>query len=95
VKFLLAMLTKIPIIIYYGDYIPATPNKNPGQDGWRVRLEMAKLWRDSVNKHGGDVIIIHLPETGIYGNTHFPFSDLNNIEIADLMSQFLNEKGLD
>ena len=88
-------LTKIPIIIYYGDYIPATPNNNPGQDGWRVRLEMAKLWRDAVNKHGGDVTVIHLPQIGIYGNTHFPFSDLNNIEIADLMSQFLKEKGLD
>ncbi len=29
------------------------------------------------------------------GNTHFPFSDLNNIEIADLMSKFLAEKKLD
>ena len=88
-------LTKIPIIIYYGDNIPSSANKNPGQDFWRVRLEMAKLWRDAVNQHGGDVTILHLPEIGIYGNTHFPFSDLNNKEIADLMSQFLKEKGLD
>jgi hypothetical protein len=88
-------LTKIPIIMYYGDNIPSTLNNNPGQDGWRVRLEMAKLWRDTVNQYGGDVTLLHLPETGIYGNTHFPFSDLNNLAIADLMSQFLNEKGLD
>ncbi|MCJ7812313.1 alpha/beta fold hydrolase [bacterium] len=88
-------LTKIPIVIYYGDYIPNEPNTNPGQDGWRVRLEMAKLWRDAVNEHGGDVTLVHLPEIGIKGNTHFPFSDLNNIEIADLMSKWLKEKGLD
>jgi hypothetical protein len=88
-------LTKIPIIIYYGDFIPEEPNSNPGQDGWRVRLEMARLWRDAVNKYGGDVTVVHLPETGIKGNTHFPFSDLNNVEIADLMSEWLNEKGLD
>jgi hypothetical protein len=88
-------LTKIPIIIYYGDNIPDKPITNPGQDGWRVRLEMAKLWRDAVNKHGGDVTVVHLPEIGIKGNTHFPFSDLNNIEIADLMSKWLKEKGLD
>ena len=88
-------LTRIPIMIYYGDNIPATPTDNPGQDFWRVRLEMAKLWQDAVNRRGGDVTIVHLPETGIYGNTHFPFSDLNNIEIADLMSEFLKEKGLD
>jgi hypothetical protein len=88
-------LTKIPIVIYYGDFIPNEPNANPGQDGWRVRLEMAKLWRDVVNKHGGDVKIVHLPDIGIKGNTHFPFSDLNNVEIADLLSTWLKEKGLD
>ena len=88
-------LTKIPIIIYYGDNIPEEPNPNPGQDGWRVRLAMARLWRDVVNRHGGDVTVVHLPEIGIKGNTHFPFSDLNNIQIADLMSNWLKEKGLD
>lgn len=89
------ILTKIPIIIYYGDFIPEKPMDNPGQDGWRARLEMARLWRDAVNKHGGDVTVVHLPEIGIKGNTHFPFSDLNNVEIADLMSGWLKEKGLD
>ena len=88
-------LTKIPIIIYYGDNIPAEPDPNPGTDGWRVRLEMARLWRDAVNRYGGDVTVVHLPEIGIKGNTHFPFSDLNNVEIADLMSEWLKEKGLD
>jgi hypothetical protein len=88
-------LTKIPIVIYYGDNIPDKPTSNPGQDGWRVRLEMAKFWRDAVNRHGGDVTLVHLPEIGIKGNTHFPFSDLNNIQIADLMSEWLKKKGLD
>ena len=88
-------LTKIPIIIYYGDFIPEQPSDNPGADGWRSRLEMAKLWRDVVNKYGGDVTLIHLPEIGITGNTHFPFSDLNNVEIANLLSDWLKEKGLD
>ncbi|WP_036602891.1 alpha/beta hydrolase [Olivibacter sitiensis] len=89
-------LTKLPIIIYYGDNIPKKLDiNNPGADGWRARLEMARLWRDAVNKHGGDVTVVHLPEIGIKGNTHFPFSDLNNIEIADLMSKWLKEKGLD
>jgi len=88
-------LTKIPIIIYYGDNIPEQPTTNPGQDGWRVRLAMAKLWRDAVNRRGGDVTVVHLPEIGILGNTHFPFSDLNNLEIAELLSGFLEQQGLD
>jgi pimeloyl-ACP methyl ester carboxylesterase len=88
-------LTRIPIIIFYGDFIPEKPNDNPGQDGWRVRLEMAGKWRDAVNRHGGDVTVVHLPEVGVHGNTHFPFSDLNNKQVADLMSKFLSEKKLD
>jgi hypothetical protein len=82
-------LTKIPIIIFYGDNIPERPHANPGQDQWRVRLAMARLWRDAVNRRGGDVTVVHLPEIGILGNTHFPFSDLNNLEVADLLSNFL------
>lgn len=88
-------LTKIPIVLYYGDNIPAQPTANPGQDGWRVRLAMARLWRDAVNHRGGDVTVVHLPELDIFGNTHFPFSDLNNLVLADLMSDFLQKKGLD
>jgi hypothetical protein len=88
-------LTKIPIVIYYGDNIPDKPSPNPGQDGWRARLEMSRLWRDVVNRHGGDVTVVHLPEIGIKGNTHFPFSDLNNVEVADMLSKWLKDKGLD
>jgi hypothetical protein len=88
-------LTKIPIIIYYGDNIPSKPDPNPGADGWRARMIMARQWRDVVNRHGGDVTVVHLPEAGLKGNTHFPFSDLNNVEVADLMSKWLKGKKLD
>ncbi len=88
-------LTKIPIIVYFGDNIPEEPSKNPGQDNWRVRIAMARLWRDAVNRHGGDVTLVHFPDLGIRGNTHFMFSDLNNLQIADLLSRFLAEKRLD
>jgi quercetin dioxygenase-like cupin family protein len=87
--------TKIPIVIYYRDFIPDKPSTNPGQEQWRIFYEVAKRWRDAVNKRGGDVTLVHLPQIGIRGNTHFPMSDLNNVEIADLMSKFLKEKGLD
>jgi hypothetical protein len=60
-----------------------------------VFLGVARLWRDAVNKHGGDVTLVHLPELGIRGNTHFPMSDLNNVQIADLLSRYLTEKKLD
>ena len=74
---------------------PEKPVDLPAQDSWRARLEMARLWQAAVNKHGGDVTLVHLPKLGIKGNTHFPFSDLNNVEIADLVSKFLADKRLD
>ena len=88
-------LTKIPVIIYYGDYIPDQPVRNPGQEQWRAAMTMAKRWQAVVNKHGGDVSLIYLPDIGLKGNTHFPMSDLNNIEVANLMLEFLKTKGLD
>lgn len=88
-------LTQIPIVIYYGDNIAKKPTKVWNKDHWRSGLEMAKIWAATINKHGGDATVIHLPEIGIRGNTHFPFSDLNNIQVADQLSMWLKEKGLD
>lgn len=88
-------LTKLPIVIYYGDNFPVEPTTERGQDNWRVRLAMAKLWVDTVNKHGGDATLVHLPEIGIKGGTHFLMSDLNNVEIADQISKFLTNRKLD
>ncbi|MDM0033501.1 alpha/beta fold hydrolase [Variovorax sp. J22P271] len=82
-------LTRIPIVVYYGDNIPDTPSTNLGADNWRVRLAMARLWTAAINRHGGDAVLVHLPEIGIRGNTHFPFSDTNNVEIAEHMAGFL------
>jgi hypothetical protein len=48
-------LTRIPIVVYYGDNIPEQPSTNPGQEQWRVFRATARLWRDAVNRHGGDV----------------------------------------
>ena len=88
-------LTRIPIVIYYGDNVPEKPAAEPGPEQWRAFLAVARQWRDAVNKHGGDVTLVHLPELGIRGNTHFPMSDLNNLQIADLLSRYLTEKKLD
>ncbi|MES2825443.1 MAG: alpha/beta fold hydrolase [Pseudomonadota bacterium] len=87
-------LTQIPIIIYYGDNIPTEASDNPGQDNWRVRLKMARLWADKINQHGGNASVVYLPEIGVYGNTHFPFSDLNSQKIAELLSVWLNQHHL-
>ena len=88
--------TRYPIAIYYGDYLgngePETPKE---QTQWYKRLQIARKWADAINSRGGDVTVIHLPEAGLHGNTHFPMSDLNNAEVAELLLQWLHEKNLD
>lgn len=86
--------TRIPIVIYYGDFLPEHSD-NPEQNYWRLRLDLARLWADCVNKRGGNVTVVHLPEFGLHGNTHFPFSDLNNLQVADLLSEYLHDSKLD
>jgi pimeloyl-ACP methyl ester carboxylesterase len=90
----LAKLAKIPIIVYFGDYIPDEETGIPSQDFWRQDLESANQWAELVNGSGGDVTVIHLPEIDIKGNTHFIMSDLNNLEIAEHLDAWLTEKGL-
>jgi len=90
-------LTKIPIVFEYSDGIPTgdTPSPYPRVENWRLRLRLGKKMIDALNRHGGDAQLLHLPEAGIHGNTHFSFADVNNIEIADLFSDWLKEKRLD
>lgn len=90
-------LTKIPIVVYFGDNIPTgdKPVANWGLDNWRVRLNLARKWEQTMKKYGGDVQVIYLPDIGIKGNTHFMMADLNNKEVASEMSRWMHEKGLD
>jgi hypothetical protein len=62
---------------------------------WRIVVQRARQFADTVNSRGGNVEILFLPDIGIYGNTHFAFSDLNNVEVADQLSMWLKRKKLD
>ena len=88
-------LTKLPIQIVVGDNIPSSPQPIPQLETPRIRLIFKKQFVETVNRYSGDASLLRLPDVGIYGNTHVPFLDLNNLEVADLMSEFLHEKGLD
>jgi hypothetical protein len=88
-------LTKFPIQVVFGDNISSTPTLIPGVERWRLRLIYAQQFVNKINQYGGDAQLVHLPKIGVYGNTHFPFSDLNNVKIADLLSKFLARKNLD
>lgn len=89
-------LTKMPIQIIYGDNIDFdTPSTIFGVELWRVNTRRAAQFVDAVNRHGGHAELVFLPQKGLRGNTHFAFSDLNNIQVANLLSDYLHRNNLD
>jgi hypothetical protein len=81
-------LTQIPIQIVFGDFLDQFPF-------WSATLSLAQAFVETVNNHGGNATLLVLPDVGIFGNTHALMLDQNNVQIADLISQFLKDNGLD
>lgn len=85
----------IYITVFYGDFIAEKPDTAVGPDKWRSEYEMAKQFVMTVNRHGGDATLVHLPDIGIKGNSHFLMAEKNNQEIAGILASWLQDKGLD
>ena len=81
-------LTRIPILIIYGDYLDRAQN-------WQASFANATAFVDALRRHGGDAEIVHLPDLGLTGNTHIMMLERNNREVANVVSRFLHQRGLD
>ena len=90
-----AKLAQIPLQVVYGDNIPKQPIPDLVADGRRAQVVTSVMFAAALNKQGGQASVLHLPDAGLFGNSHFMFSDLNNVAVADQLSRFLNTKGLD
>jgi pimeloyl-ACP methyl ester carboxylesterase len=88
-------LAQVPILMQFGDNIPSAPSTYFGLDFWYRMHAIDLEFMNAVNALGGNVTLLDLPSQGIIGNTHFAFTDLNNVQVADLISDWLHENGLD
>jgi pimeloyl-ACP methyl ester carboxylesterase len=71
----LKALASVPIVIQVGDYDPP-------------RLKSLKSFASSI---GPNVLVLSLPELGIYGNSHLVMIEKNNLQVADLFIQRLEK----
>lgn len=76
----ISILVKIPILIMVGDHFQ---NPQPSPD--------CIAQRDAINKAGGDMTFISLPDLGIRGNSHMFMQDLNNVEVAQIVMKWLDD----
>lgn len=89
-------LLKLPILIIYGDNIADKPNAESfNAEVWRVSYKRAQQFAKAINEAGGDAQVLHLPDLNIHGNTHAAFADKNNLQILDIVTDWLHFKGLD
>ena len=54
---------------------------------------MKVLLVNGINRRGGDAMLVHLPDIGIKGNSHFLMQEKNK-QIMELALKWLDEKGL-
>lgn len=90
-KFLAA---KIPMVIYFGDYIDNGPENIMSTGFWKQVRDQAVDFAEHYNADGGDATVVDLPKAGITGNSHFMFQETNNREIADHIENWLKARGL-
>jgi hypothetical protein len=82
-----AALKAIPTAMIFGDYIE--------QDARWPQIRANDLaFADAITAAGGSVEVIDLPKRGIRGNSHMTMMDRNNMEIAEIIQQWLMQKGL-
>jgi pimeloyl-ACP methyl ester carboxylesterase len=74
----IAVLAKVPVLVVVGDHF-AVPQ--PSAD---CTKEMQQ-----VNAAGGDFTFIALPDKGIRGNSHMFMQDKNNLEVADVIVDWI------
>ena len=86
-----AMLEQdIPITFYYGDYIGEEFTDVPAAAMWAMMAASADTFTEAYNAAGSSTVV-HLPDEGITGNSHFMFQELNNDVIADHIEAWIQE----
>jgi hypothetical protein len=80
-------LTRVPIQLVWGDNTQGTFREKD--------VQLSHQFAAIVNRLGGHAEVLMLPSAGLKGNTHIAFADMNNVEVADQLSLFLEKNNLD
>jgi alkylhydroperoxidase/carboxymuconolactone decarboxylase family protein YurZ/pimeloyl-ACP methyl ester carboxylesterase len=86
----IATLAKVPLLVVFGDHRD-TPTGLPTLPTWQARFEACQALIGRVRSAGGQAQMLNPPERGIRGNSHMIMQDKNNLKIADLILQWIDE----
>lgn len=74
----------LPILVLFGDYVEEFPR-------WAPRLANCRAFAEAANAAGGKAKVLVLPEIGIKGNSHMLMQDNNNLDIADIVLDWIDK----
>jgi hypothetical protein len=87
----IAILAKVPILVVFGDHRD-TPTGIPTLPSWQTRFEACQALIGRLRSAGGQAEMLNPPDRGIRGNSHMIMQDKNNLQIADLILQWIDER---
>lgn len=86
----IATLAKIPTLVVFGDHLSDVPGTTRPAVVWSTAFDSCKKFAAQMKAAGGDAEMMHLPEMGIKGNSHMLMQDRNNLQIADLILDWID-----
>ncbi len=75
----------------FGDYRD-TATGLPTLPTWQARFEACQALIGRITRAGGQAEMLAPPERGIRGNSHMIMQDKNNLQIADFILQWIDER---
>jgi pimeloyl-ACP methyl ester carboxylesterase len=82
-------LATVPILVVFGDHRD-TPTGLPTLPTWQGRFEACQAMISRLKSAGGQAEMLAPPDRGIRGNSHMIMQDKNNLQIADLILQWID-----
>jgi hypothetical protein len=83
------VLATVPILVVFGDHRD-TPTGISIRPSWQLSFESCQALIGRVTAAGGDAQMLNPPDRGIRGNSHMIMQDRNNLQIADLILQWIS-----
>jgi pimeloyl-ACP methyl ester carboxylesterase len=84
-------LATVPLLVVFGDHRD-TPTGLPTLPSWQARFEACQALIGRLAAAGGHAQMLNPPGRGIRGNSHMIMQDKNNLQIADLILQWIDER---
>lgn len=82
-------LATAPLLVVFGDHRD-NPTGLPTLPTWQARYEMCQALIGRLKSAGGQAQMLSPAETGMHGNSHMIMQDKNNLQIADLILNWID-----